>query len=446
MADLANDSEDSQAYARCLSALIRHRRNRESQFSSTNKNFTTELLENGQTTSKMTALPGLEIAERFSRTVVKSLGENELENLIDFLETPVGNALGTLFTPGEISKRIEAFYDAEVAVSKQDRNRLAQPSGPVDSEVGILLHQQTLDNLKTAGRFWDLESRTIQALAKKGFSDQFAYGYDWHWRAENSLYGRGDCSAAKWPTALQELHHAFSIALLNDLRLRFVLIGGSCARKHYKKTPWKVRKTVLLPLIQGLELELDLEFAGNSLRRIVAYVEHPSAVFFTNTAGHLSSCLKLEAGSNFFLWLLGRYYDPISMQTLYWERGFRRPRSAPVAEMRRYSRAERAAQPLVPGGPIDSVRRIFHTLGKELLGRGVLFRDRKTATHRYGLWSKMEEGGTRRSSAGFLQETEILGCREHGALGAYNNSGVSEPPGNPKGWHHWRHFFDRSEH
>jgi hypothetical protein len=55
-------------------------------------------------------------------------------------------------------------------------------------------------------------------------------------------------------------------------------------------------------------------------------------------------CLRFEAGSNFFLWLLGRPHDPVSMQTLYSVRGFRQPRRAPLSEMWRYVRVEQTAQ------------------------------------------------------------------------------------------------------
>lgn len=86
-----------------------------------------------------------------------------------------------------------------------------------------------------------------------------------------------------------------------------------------------------------------MEFTGQSLRRIVAYTDHPSAVYFTNTAGHLSMSLGLKAASNLFLWLLGCHYDPVVIQTLFWDRRFRRPGSALVTEMWRYLRAEKAA-------------------------------------------------------------------------------------------------------
>jgi hypothetical protein len=135
-----------------------------------------------------------------------------------------------------------------------------------------------------------------------------------------------------------------STSLLSMLSFRFLLIGGACAKHHYLKIPSARRRRLEVPLIPGLNLELVLEFEAHRLRRIVAFAEHSSAMYFTNVTRYLSMCLRFEAGSNFFLWPSGRPHHPVSMQTLYSVRGFRQPRRAPLSEMWRYVRVEQTAQ------------------------------------------------------------------------------------------------------
>jgi hypothetical protein len=75
----------------------------------------------------------------------------------------------------------------------------------------------------------------VQTLAAKGYSTDFLYGYDWHWRAEETFIGRGNCSAAKWPQAVKRLHGGLSSSLFTMLPSRFALAGGVCAREHVRK-------------------------------------------------------------------------------------------------------------------------------------------------------------------------------------------------------------------
>jgi hypothetical protein len=129
--------------------------------------------------------------------------------------------------------------------------------------------------------------------------------------------------------------------LITLMQLRYIIIGGSCARANYRANVNAVqRHTLLMSLGPNVELECDLDFIGHSLERIIIYVEHPSAVYFANTTQSFTQSLKFDAGSNFILWLLGRPDNESAIQTLVSQRGSLYPRSAPISEMRRYMSVE----------------------------------------------------------------------------------------------------------
>ena len=144
-----------------------------------------------------------------------------------------------------------------------------------------------------------------------------------------------------------------SASILDILNLRLILVGGSCAKTHYRKIPCPGRRTLSVPLIPGMMLEVDLEFSGQSLRRIVAFTDHPSAIYLANTADSTAISLKLEAASNFLLWLLGRPHDPIAIQRLAREKTFRHFAAAPFVEMRRYLRIEKSSKRVLSPGEYD---------------------------------------------------------------------------------------------
>jgi len=86
----------------------------------------------------------------------------------------------------EIDNRIREFFATEIAVSNWNEDRLCTPSGKEDAELLIVLHCQIKDNIHPVGPFWDPTTFSIHTLAVKAYSPDSLYGFDWHWRAEET--------------------------------------------------------------------------------------------------------------------------------------------------------------------------------------------------------------------------------------------------------------------
>jgi hypothetical protein len=93
------------------------------------------------------------------------------------------------------------------------------------------LHYHTKDG--KARPFWDDDNQSIQALAERGCSSQFAFSYDWHWRAEENMRGRGQCPATIWPKSVKN----YTAMCLRIFFLRWIF-----AHHHW----WNLSKTSLL--------------------------------------------------------------------------------------------------------------------------------------------------------------------------------------------------------
>ena len=247
--------------------------------------------------------------------------------------------------------KVQEFYADETSISEWDKSRLCAPSGKEDAELVIILHCQTRNGALPVGAFWDTTTFTIQNLAAKGYSTDFLYGYDWHWRAEETCIGRGNCSAAKWPQAVKRLHDGLSSSLFVMLPSHFALVGGVCAREHVRKfldsSSAAQRHSLSVPInpVAGLNVEFDLIFEDKGLSRIITYVyHHLSAVYFENSNGPRSCSVQIEAASNFILWLLGKPHDPIAIQRRTIEGALNGFNAAPISEMRRYVALEKKEQ------------------------------------------------------------------------------------------------------
>ena len=90
----------------------------------------------------------------------------------------------------------------------------AIPGGPPDADLGLILHIQSEGD--AIGPFWDPRSVTIRLLEEKGLSGDFCFGFDWHWRAEDTFHGRTECPVHKWSRDLKTLHHSVSSDILTE--------------------------------------------------------------------------------------------------------------------------------------------------------------------------------------------------------------------------------------
>jgi len=93
-----------------------------------------------------------------------------------------------------LEHKLQDFYSTEVRISGESRDRLARPGGPPDADLGLILHVQCEDD--AIGEFWDPQSATINLLQEKGINGSFAFGYDWHWRAQASFQRKARCPAS----------------------------------------------------------------------------------------------------------------------------------------------------------------------------------------------------------------------------------------------------------
>jgi hypothetical protein len=246
----------------------------------------------------------------------------------------------------ELTERLENFYSTKVQVSGGGRDRLASPGGPEDADLGIILHLQSEED--AISNFWDPRSATIRLLEEKGISDEFTFGYDWHWRAEETFDGRTTCPAKRWSRDLWALHSKVSTDILEILPLPFLITGSGCTRENLCRNLSKATKRLEIPIVPPIGvLKLDLDFRHGTLRRMIVHIHHPSAGFFANAKSKPGMAVQIDAGLNFFLWLTGRKYDADSFGRAYSRRCPRSRKAAPLAEMYAYVRKESKEQRLL---------------------------------------------------------------------------------------------------
>lgn len=243
-------------------------------------------------------------------------------------------------------EKLREFYAAETRTSGESDARLADSSGPENALLGIILHVQSEDD--TIGEFWDMRSATIGLIEEKGIDPDFAFGYDWHWRANDSFHSsqRPGCPAARWRRELRALHDQMSMDILHLLPLPFVITGSSCVRESIRKNFHENLIPLEIPLKTGIipeaaTLRLDIEYRLDTIQRIFCHVHHPSAGFFATKDIRASMALQIDAGMNFFLWLIGRRYDGNTFGRHYKFAAPRANKAAPLPEMWAYVRKER---------------------------------------------------------------------------------------------------------
>ena len=296
---------------------------------------------------RMDDMFGPRIAGIFAQEATRNLSQDELAQLCEFLNAPKAGWSQTREQLNQkLTERLEDFYSTEVQVSGQARDRLASPGGPEDADLGLILHIQSEEDV--IGNFWDPRSATIRLLEEKGVRDEFTFGYDWHWRAEETFHGRTTCPVTKWSRDLKVLHSDASSDILEILPLPFLITGSSCARENLRKNLSKATKSLEVEIAPRIGiLKLDLDFRHGTLRRMILHVHHPCSGFFANAKSKVAMAAQIDAGISFFLWLTGRKHDPDSFGRAYSQRCPHSRKAAPLAEMYSYVKKEREEQRLL---------------------------------------------------------------------------------------------------
>ncbi|KAF9892888.1 hypothetical protein FE257_000478 [Aspergillus nanangensis] len=278
-------------------------------------------------------LSGYYIAKRFAEEATKTLSQAELVQLIKFLENPKANYDYLDKEPQDLLReRLQVFYEMETQYSGLSTDRLSIPGGPEDADLCIVLHIAT--GKHTSRDFWDPKSATISLLQEKGLTEEFVFGYDWHWRAEDASYlTRSDCPLRKWPQNLKALHDQVSAEILELLPLPFLITASGCTRENVRRTLTGLKKSIDITISESTTLKLDLDFRTSFLRRIIVHTHHPSSGFISNSGKRATMAAQIDAGLNFFMWLTGRVYDTNTFGRTYSQAGPPGKRNAPRAEI-----------------------------------------------------------------------------------------------------------------
>jgi hypothetical protein len=82
---------------------------------------------------------------------------------------------------------------------------------------------------------------------------------------------------------------------------------------------------------------------------MILHVHHPCSGFFSNAKSKPGMAAQIDAGINFFLWLIGRKYDSDSFRRVYSQRcpGPRSKKAAPLSEKYAYVKKGREEQRLL---------------------------------------------------------------------------------------------------
>lgn len=263
--------------------------------------------------SKSQALPsssGSNVAMQFAAAATNILNQSEQTQLKHhFSVRPFAMPSDEL--KKQLTKLLEDFSIADMAQSGLSRTGLARPAGPVNAALGLVLHMQTSKDVERSQSFWDMNSTTIRLLQLKGLSEQSIFAFDWHWRAAELVPGRSNCITTTWKKSLRDLHDKISLDILDLLPLPFLIVAGACPAAQLSKTFNGHTKRVEISFTQDCILAFDLLFDSNGLRRIIGYVDHPSAWFFSPSLFSVFFT-RLDAMFNLFMWIMGHEHDPSS--------------------------------------------------------------------------------------------------------------------------------------
>lgn len=312
------------------------------------------------------ASPVPEIVRQFAREAAKALSKDEFSSLLVFLQDPKGHRKAPKeHLKQQLDARLKSFNDEEIQVSGLKKDRLARPGGPEDADLGIILHLQSEED--TIGPFWNEESATIDLLMRKGLGEKAVFGFDWHWRAEETFRGRSACPARSWPKALRTIHNNMSCEVLEILPLPFLVTASSCARDNLAAVlgPKSKRLHLTIKPPNGM-LRLDLDFRSGNLRRIVFHVHHPAAGFFASNLSRPAMAAQIDAGLDLALWVTGKPSQPNLFAQEYALSRPRYSRRAPLADFYAYIRKEREEERILR---LDEYEPAFLGWVRRYLGR-----------------------------------------------------------------------------
>lgn len=156
------------------------------------------------------------VARQFAEEVTNILSQSEFNQLLEFLESPHSNGkYPKNETETKLSDRVGLFHSREPPVPGQNADDISFPGGPVDADLGIILHLKSGENM--AVHFWDPKSASISLLEANWITGTLAFGYDWHWRSEQTYRDRSSCPLQKWSPKLKQLHNQVSADILEIL-------------------------------------------------------------------------------------------------------------------------------------------------------------------------------------------------------------------------------------
>ncbi len=108
--------------------------------------------------------------QQFSNAIIKSLDSAEIQAFFE-------PSKSILVKDGDLSPKFmkmrQSFEEEELQLSGKGPQKLAQHSGLLGEEVGVILHVQHYkpedEDTYVARPFWDLNNQSIQILCEKGF-------------------------------------------------------------------------------------------------------------------------------------------------------------------------------------------------------------------------------------------------------------------------------------
>lgn len=132
----------------------------------------------------------------------------------------------------------------------------------------------------------------------------------------------------------------------------FLIVAGVCPANSYTKFLDKSAKfveVIISPPDGKIKFFLEFDTEGRCLKRITLIIDHPAAIFYAKPALIREITMRLDAGLNMILWLLGKKYTldyflrkgSICHYTRWTPNGFEHGlKGAPLAELHAHRKQE----------------------------------------------------------------------------------------------------------